>query len=106
MTGQSRLVSGYQDQGLLFTSPTGALIDPNLLTRTWRKVCKEVGVKCLLHDLRHAHITTLIEAGVHIKIIQIRAGHASPAFTLARYGHLMPGMDAAAAEAYARAMSG
>ena len=106
MTGQSRLVSGYQDQEMLFASPTGALIDPNLLTRTWRKVCKEAGVKCRLHDLRHAHITTLIEAGVQIKIIQSRARHASPAFTLASYRHLIPGMDAAAAEAYARAMSG
>ncbi len=105
---EHRLAVGpaYQDQGLLFASPTGSLIDPDHLTRTWRKVRKEVGVACRLHDLRHAHITALIEANIHVKVIQSRAGHASPAFTLARYGHLMPGMDAAAAEAYARAMSG
>jgi len=96
----------YQDRGLVFASPTGKLLDPDILTRTWRQVCREVGVKYRLHDLRHAHITTLIEAGVHVKIIQSRAGHASPAFTLAKYGHVMPGMDAAAAEAYAQAMSG
>ena len=94
----------YQDQGLLFASPTGGLLDPDHLTRSWRHVCREVGVKCRLHDLRHAHITTLIEAGVHVKIIQSRAGHASPGFTLAKYGHVMPGMDTAAAEAYAKAM--
>lgn len=107
----------YQDHGLLFASPTGSLIDPDHLTRTWRKVCKEVQadyrrkdlhavVKYRLHDLRHAHITTLIEANIHVKVIQSRAGHASPAFTLARYGHIVPGMDATAAKAFAQAMSG
>jgi len=94
----------YQDRGLVFASPTGDLLDPDILTRDWRRICKGVGVKYRLHDLRHAHVTALIEAGVHVKIIQSRVGHASPGFTLARYGHLMPGMDAAAAEAYARAM--
>jgi len=105
---EHRLAVGpaYQDQGLLFASPTGGLIDPDHLTRTWRKVCREVGVMCRLHDLRHAHITALIEANIHVKVIQSRAGHASPAFTLARYGHLMPGMDEAAAKAFAQAMSG
>ena len=47
-----------------------------------------------------------IQAGVHVKIIQSRVGHSSPAFTLAKYGHLMPGMDKEAAFAYAKAMSG
>ena len=105
---EHRLALGpaYQDQGLLFSSPTGGLIDPDHLTRTWRKVCREIGVRFRLHDLRHAHITALIEANIHVKVIQSRAGHASPAFTLARYGHLMPGMDEAAAKAFAQAMSG
>jgi hypothetical protein len=46
----------------------------------------------------------LTEGGVHLKIIQNRAGHTFPAFIMATHGNLLPGMDQAAAEAYAQAM--
>jgi hypothetical protein len=35
-----------------------------------------------------------------------RIGHASPAFTLTRYGHLMPGMDEHAADVVGDAVFG
>jgi integrase len=100
------LGGAYRDQGLMFTAPTGGLLDPDILTRTWQGLCREVGVKYRLHDLRHAHATTLIEAGAHIKAVQARLGHSSPSLTMAVYAHVSPGMDQDAADAYARAMSG
>lgn len=65
--------------GLLFSSPTGGLLDPDLLTKTWKRVCRDTGVEHKLKDLRHAHATVLIENGVHIKAVQARLGHSSPA---------------------------
>jgi integrase len=53
------------------------------------------------HDLRHSHATHLVAAGVNVKIVSERLGHASVAFTLYVYSHVMPGqqVDAAAAVA-------
>jgi integrase len=96
----------YDDHGLVFASPFGRLLDPDILTETWQQVCREGGVKYRLHDLRHAHAITLIEAGTHIKTVQDRLGHSSPSLTMQVYAHVSPGMDKEAAEAYASAMSG
>lgn len=52
-----------------------------------------------LHSLRHCHASQLIAAGVNIKTVAERLGHASIVVTLDTYAHLLPGMDAAAAEA-------
>lgn len=35
---------------------------------------------------------------VKVKVISERLGHESPAFTLSQYAHVMPGMQAEAAE--------
>lgn len=53
------------------------------------------------HDLRHTHATLLIAAGVPIKVVSERLGHAHPAFTMHTYQHVLPGMSAAAAEQFA-----
>ena len=50
------------------------------------------------HDLRHTHATYLLGAGVNIKVISERLGHASVAFTMDTYAHIMPGMQGGAAE--------
>ncbi len=100
-----RVGPAYSDRGLLFATPFGAPIEPSALTKAWGRLCKEGGVKFRLHDLRHHHATALIEAGVHIKTVQTRLGHNSPALTLRVYGHVSPGMDREAADVYAKAMS-
>jgi integrase-like protein len=41
------------------------------------------------HDLRHTYASLLIMAGKHPKYIADQMGHASAAFTLDTYGHLM-----------------
>jgi integrase len=51
------------------------------------------------HDLRHTHATQLLAAGVNIKVVSERLGHASVAFTLDTYAHVMPGQQADAADA-------
>jgi integrase len=40
----------------------------------------------------------LLKAGVHVKVVSERLGHASTAFTMDVYSHVLAGMDADAAE--------
>lgn len=86
--------------GLVFTDPEGGPIRrTNFRRRVWLPaVAATVGEPCRFHDLRHTHASWLIAQGEHPKTIQSRLGHASISITLDRYGHLMDGLDEAAAE--------
>lgn len=53
-----------------------------------------------LHELRHTHGTLLIAAGLPVKVVSERLGHAVPAFTIERYQHMLPGMQADAARVF------
>jgi integrase len=44
-----------------------------------------------------AHGTLLIAAGVPVKVVSERLGHATPSYTIETYQHLLPGMQAQAA---------
>ena len=59
----------------------------------------EIEPRPRFHDLRHAFATRLLEAGVHPKVVSEALGHASVAFTMDRYQHVMPTMQAQAADA-------
>ena len=49
------------------------------------------------HDLRHFSVTTLIAAGVDIRTVAERHGHAKATMTLDRYAHALPERDREAA---------
>lgn len=51
------------------------------------------------YDLRHTHISWLIEMQVPILVIAKRVGHKSAAYTMEFYGHLAQGADERAADA-------
>lgn len=88
----------YEDDGLLFARETGEPTRGDVVTRAFDRLTTASGLpRIRFHDLRHSHVAHLIEANVHVQTICKRIGHASPAFTLTRYGHLMPGMDEHAA---------
>jgi len=77
----------------------GRLHGSNFRKRVWEPATREVGLEGVrFHDLRHTQAAWLIERGVHPKVIQHRLGHSSIKVTLDRYGHLMEGLDAAAAD--------
>jgi hypothetical protein len=52
-----------------------------------------------LHDLRHAYGTALLAAGVHPKVASEALGHASVAFTMDTYQHVLPSLGDQAATA-------
>ena len=51
------------------------------------------------HDLRHTHASQLLKAGVNVKVVSERLGHATIALSLGTYSHLLEGMEATAAAA-------
>jgi integrase len=92
--------SEYQDHDLIFCQPNGKpLRANNIVRRDFKWVLKRAGLPQIrFHDLRHCHATLLLRHGVHPKIVQERLGHATPAFTLQVYSHVLPGLQAEAAE--------
>jgi integrase len=97
----------YQDQGLIFATDTGALINPsNLRQRSFVPLLKRAGLPHMrFHDLRHTCATMLLSRGVHPKFVQELLGHATIAIALDTYSHVMPSMGDATARAMEDALA-
>jgi integrase len=94
--------AGYTDHDLVFASVAGEPWNPDSVGRAFaRAVARTKLPRIRLHDLRHTHATHLLAAGVNMKLVSERLGHATPAFTLDVYGHVMPGQQANAVAAVA-----
>jgi integrase len=98
---QEFLVIGQRPTGDTFvvTQTDGRPIQPRSLTHEWTRIIAGTSLpRIRFHDLRHAHATHLLSAGVHPKIASERLGHSKVGITLDLYSHVMPGMqeDAAA----------
>ena len=86
----------------VFTKPDGDLLHPQSLSQAFDRAVATAAVpKISLHGLRHTHATLLLKAGVPLKVVSERLGHATPAFTMATYQHILPGMQAEAAATFA-----
>ena len=91
----------------LFARPDGSLMHPDSLSKACVRIAKKAGLEGVhLHSLRHTQASLLIQQGEYPKVISERLGHASTAFTNDVYGHLMPGMERAAAEKVDAALEG
>ncbi|MCU0267315.1 MAG: site-specific integrase [Acidimicrobiales bacterium] len=91
----------YQDHDLVFAKPDGSPVHPDTFSKAFdRRVAKTSVPVIRLHDLRHTHATLLLLAGVPPKVVSERLGHATVAFTMQVYAHVIPGMQADAAAAF------
>lgn len=82
--------------------PNGKPLHPDTITALFHKHCEAAGLpRIRLHDVRHSYATAALKAGISPKVISERLGHASPAFTLQTYTHVIPGMDELAADTVA-----
>ena len=89
---------------LLFTSISGVPVRyDNFRARQWANMMSkaELPPGCTYHSMRHTHATQLLRAGINVKVISQRLGHASVAFTLRVYAHVLPEQDRSAADAMA-----
>lgn len=85
----------------VFTKPDGRPFHPELVRQAFdRRVARTQVPRIRFHDLRHTHATLLLKAGVPPKIVSERLGHATVAFTMDIYAHVIPGMQAEAADMF------
>ncbi len=106
---EERLALGeaHQDHGLVFARPEGTPIHPDLFSKTFDRLVARSGLPAIrLHDLRHGHASLLLKSRVPVKVVSERLGHATPAFTMTVYQHVLPGMQAEAATTFADLLFG
>ncbi len=75
------------DDTLVFATWQGEPRTPNALSKDWSETMDALGLSVTLHGLRHTHASQLIAGGMDVVALSARLGHASPAITLAVYGH-------------------
>lgn len=89
----------------IFPGPDGGPWSPESFTSGWRAWGRAHGFTGLrFHDLRHAHATHLLRAGIPLKVVSARLGHSNIAITGDLYQHVLSGMDEAAAAAVDHAL--
>ncbi|HEY3376328.1 MAG TPA: site-specific integrase [Armatimonadota bacterium] len=76
----------------------GQHVNPHHLTIYFARLMRELGLKLTLHGLRHTHASALLAAGIPVKVISERLGHASVTLTQDIYAHVLPTMQREAAE--------
>jgi integrase len=90
---------------LSYNANGAAPVNPDTLTHKFATIAKASGIKCHLHSLRHFSVTTLIAAGVDVRTVAERHGHAQATMTLNRYSHALPERDREAAGILGRALT-
>ncbi|MCC3868557.1 tyrosine-type recombinase/integrase [Terrisporobacter mayombei] len=74
-------------------------VAPDVLSKKFRLFLKDNNLKHIrFHDLRHSHVTLLIDAKVPIKVISERVGHSNINTTLNIYSHALKEMDQEASD--------
>jgi integrase/recombinase XerD len=87
-------VAGDRIIGPLLRTRTGARMDRHAAARIVRRTAKTAGIPRRVHPhvLRHAFVTTLLDAGVPLRDVQIAARHADPR-TTTRYDRARRNLD-------------
>ena len=96
-----RAAVGIEDNGWVSTDADGGPVHPHAISQAFERIATRAAVPIIgFHDLRGTHATLLIKAGVPVKVVSERLGHATPAFTIDTYQHVLPGMQADAARVF------
>jgi integrase len=83
---------------LVFATANGRPINSDKLAQRFKAILRQTGLPTIrLYDLRHTAATLALSAGVPPKVVAEQLGHASAAFTLDVYSHLLPHMQQEAA---------
>jgi len=89
---------GDDRSDVVLRAPNGRPWRPAAFDRAWRRFKRNNGIPVRFHDLRHSHASQLLVAGVHVKVVSERLGHASVGITLDVYSHVIPALQEEAAE--------
>lgn len=97
----------WRDHGLVFATSVGTPIHERNLVRDFKRIVDAAGLPSIrLYDLRHTAATLALAAGVPPKVVSEMLGHASVAFTLDTYAHVLPNMQEDAARRFENALFG
>ncbi|WP_045295034.1 site-specific integrase, partial [Priestia aryabhattai] len=84
----------YNDYDLVNCTKFGNSLDSSTLSKRFKNHAKKLGLPVIrFHDLRHTHVTMLIQQNVNVKVISERVGHSSIQITLNQYSHVLPSMQ-------------
>ncbi len=90
---------GHNDQDLVFARDDGRPVHPDYFSQTFDRTVRRLKLpKIRLHDLRHTHASLGLAAGIPVKLMSERLGHATAAFTQDVYMHAIPALEEAAAK--------
>jgi len=79
---------------LVFASVEGKPLNPPSLSREFNRIVRQAALENVrFHDLRHTFASLMLLRGVAPKVISEALGHASVAFTMDVYSHILPGMQ-------------
>jgi integrase len=98
----------WADNGLAFSTRIGMPLMSRNVWRDFKSALVRAGLPTSVrfHDLRHAHATLMLRAGVPLKVASGRLGHSGIGITANLYQHVGQDMDVDAAERAALAMRG
>lgn len=81
--------AAWDDNDLVFPREDGSPMDPGFVTRRFASLCTAAKLPQIrLHDARHTAATMALEAGVDVKIVSERLGHANTGITQNTYQHV------------------
>jgi integrase len=89
---------------LSYQAHAGSPVNPDTISHRFAALATRLEVPCRFHDLRHFSVTTLVAAGIDIRTVATRHGHAQATMTLNRYAHALPASDREAAAVLGRAL--
>lgn len=108
---RQRAMQSWVPGDLVFRREIGAPLYPSSPTQLMSKRITEYNdhlpkgatplPRIRFHDLRHAHATLLLRAGVPVHVVARRLGHADPAVTLRTYAHVLGEQAAEVATVFA-----
>jgi integrase len=79
---------------LVFGNDDGKPLDPCTVTHNFRRIADRAGLgQVRFHDMRHSFASIMLMKGAPAKVISECLGHASVAFTMDTYSHLLQGMQ-------------
>jgi integrase len=82
---------------LVFSNVEGKPLNPPSLSRGFARIVKRAGLENVrFHDLRHSFASLMLLRGAKPKVISEALGHASVAFTMDVYSHIIEGMQSEA----------
>ena len=100
-----RLLAGgrWTQNSLIFTTTLGTPLEGINVTRQFQRLLAASGLPRLrFHDLRHSCASLLLAQGIAPRVVMETLGHSQISLTMDTYSHVMPAVQAEAADAMDR----